>query len=158
MYGNGLHKTIHEAFADGGYTTATVGKVFHTGAELNAISSSLDFQGPGINYGPQAPSKFTSTALTGNLWLIDWGPYPATDAQTPDYQSVTWALDRMQDFAASPPNPFCRTVGIGRPHVAIYVPQQYFTACFGREITQRLTAICETGTPVVQPDAVGLAN
>jgi arylsulfatase A-like enzyme len=57
VYGDGLHKAIHESFKDAGYTTASIGKVYHSSSEL----------GPGVDqgngshsYAPQPATKLTS--------------------------------------------------------------------------------------------------
>jgi arylsulfatase A-like enzyme len=125
-YGTGKHKSIHQYFKEAGYITATAGKVHHVEAEFNAIAGYLDFRGPGIDYGPTRTPKLTDPAVSGSNPLVDWGAYPAVDSLTPDYQTVTWATNRMADFATNSATPFFMTVGIVRPHVPLYAPQPYF--------------------------------
>jgi len=124
-YGSANHKTMHRYFKDAGYVTATVGKVFHSEAELNAIASSLDYRGPGTDYGPTRTPKLTNPGVSGANALVDWGAYPASDTQMPDYQTVTWATNRLTEFATNTA-PFFMTVGIVRPHVPMYAPQPWF--------------------------------
>jgi arylsulfatase A-like enzyme len=125
-YGTGKHKTLHQFFKEAGYVTATAGKVFHTEAELNAIGAFLNHRGPGADYGPTRSPKFTDTAVSGSNALVDWGAYPPTDAQTPDYQTVTWATNRLAECATNPASAFFMTVGIVRPHMPLYAPPPYY--------------------------------
>ena len=121
VYGNGMHKTLHESFHDAGYTTASAGKVFHSSSDLAAI----DVVGPGGSHGPFPPAKFTDPGLTGSNTFIDWGAYPADDSLMPDYEVVTWATNQMNSFAGGT-SPFLMTIGLHRPHVPLFVPQHWF--------------------------------
>ena len=123
LSGVGAHKSLHESFKGAGYTTASIGKIYHNGGDLG---SWLDLGNGNHNYGPFPSSKLTSSAVSGGNRMIDWGIYPTNDNQLEDYGFVTWALDRIEDFAASPETPFIMTVGMTQPHVPLFAPQAWF--------------------------------
>ena len=128
-HGAGKHKPIHRFFKDAGYTTASAGKVFHAAKpEFNTIRSSLDhlYAAGNSDYGPLPPNKLTPPEISGAHRLVDWGAYPEKDSDTSDYKAVSWARDRIRDFAATPETPFFMSVGIFRPHVPLFAPQAWF--------------------------------
>jgi len=123
LSGVGSHKSLHESFKDAGYTTASIGKIFHNPADFG---SWLDLGNGKHSYAPLPPKKLTNTAVSGSLRLVDWGVYPSNDTQLEDYGFVTWARDRIKEFAASPGKPFFMTVGMTQPHVPLFAPQSWF--------------------------------
>jgi arylsulfatase A-like enzyme len=123
VYGAGLHKSLHESFKDAGYTTASIGKIYHTSSDLGPW---LDLGNGSHSYAPQPATKLTNPDLTGDSKLIDWGPYPSNDTQLEDYGFVTWARARIASFAANPETPFFMSVGMTQPHVPLFAPQAWF--------------------------------
>jgi arylsulfatase A-like enzyme len=123
VYGDGLHKAIHESFKDAGYTTASIGKVYHSSSELGP---GLDQGNGSHSYAPQPATKLTIPEVSGDSKLIDWGAYPAEDTQLEDYGFVTWARARIASFAVNPQTPFFMSVGMTQPHVPLFAPQKWF--------------------------------
>jgi arylsulfatase A-like enzyme len=56
---------------------------------------------------------------------FDWGPTVAPLEQTKDHVSAKWAADQLlkKDFGGQP---FFMALGISKPHLAWYVPQEFF--------------------------------
>lgn len=109
-------RTLPEAFADEGYLTMGVGKIFHTGDKRF-------FQKYGGNnggFGPRPPQKI-SQPHGHPLW--DWGVYPATNEEMPDWKASAWAAERLGEQHK---RPFFLAVGFYRPHVPMYAPQEWF--------------------------------
>ncbi|MEM1295292.1 MAG: sulfatase [Verrucomicrobiota bacterium] len=108
--------TMPEHFAQHGYETMAVGKIFHTGDKRF-------FQEYGSNnggFGPR-PKKKISQPHGHPLW--DWGIYPENDADMPDMKSAKWAAEKLaQDYE----KPFFMGVGFYRPHVPMYTPPKWF--------------------------------
>ncbi|MDG0994700.1 MAG: sulfatase-like hydrolase/transferase [Akkermansiaceae bacterium] len=125
-YAPGQHKTLFESFKDGGYTTAITGKIFHNGGDRGILpTGTLDYVGNTGNFGPYPSSKISDPELSGNSQVVDWGVYPASDDLLPDYQSTTWALNRMSAFKDQT-TPFLMAVGLVRPHVPQFAPQAWW--------------------------------
>ena len=122
-YGAGSHKSLHEFYKNAGYTTASIGKIYHTPSDFG---SWLDLGNGNHTYGPFPSSKLTSTAVSGSNRMADWGAFPANDNQHEDYGFVTWALDRIENFSASPETPFFLSVGMTQPHLPLLAPQAWF--------------------------------
>ncbi|PWJ54071.1 arylsulfatase A-like enzyme [Dyadobacter jejuensis] len=108
---------LQQYFKDAGYYTMGVGKIFHE----HAPDGVLDESGGRVpGFGPKPKVNFhwdqkkTST---------DWGAFPETDEQMPDYKSAQWAVERLH---RSYDRPFFLSVGFLRPHVPWYVPQKWF--------------------------------
>ncbi len=109
---------LPEYFQQYGYHTMGIGKIFHGHAPEGVFD---DSGGRVKGFGPKPPDgqwfkwnkKGTST---------DWGAYPETDAEMPDYQSAQWAIERLNKEYDQP---FFLAVGFLRPHVPWYVPQQW---------------------------------
>ena len=108
---------LPEYFAQHGYKTMGVGKLFHRHAPEGVFEES---GGRVPGFGPKPERHFhwnqegTST---------DWGPYPANDSAMPDYQSADWAIEKLNQIHD---RPFFLAVGFLRPHVPWYVPQKWF--------------------------------
>lgn len=108
---------LPEYFAQYGYKTMGVGKLFHNHAPHGVFEISGGREG---GFGPKPPerlkwdSKDTST---------DWGPFPDHDEEMPDYRSSRWAIERIEEGHE---RPFFLGVGFVRPHVPWHVPQKWF--------------------------------
>lgn len=108
---------LPEYFKNHGYHTMGKGKIFHGHAPEGVFT---DSDGREKGFGPKPEKRFkwdkkgTST---------DWGAFPETDAEMPDYRTAKWAIEKLQgDYD----KPFFLAAGFVRPHVPWYVPQKWF--------------------------------
>ncbi|MEQ9288111.1 MAG: sulfatase [Cyclobacteriaceae bacterium] len=112
-------KFLPEYFADNGYKTMGVGKIFHGHAPEGAFQVS---GGREKGFGPKpADGKHFHWNQEGTS--TDWGAFPDTDEKMPDYNTANWAIERLNE---KHDKPFFLTVGFLRPHVPWYVPQKWF--------------------------------
>ena len=108
---------LPEWFGQNGYHTMGVGKLFHRHAPEGAFAES---GGRVAGFGPRPPKRLkwdrqgTST---------DWGAFPETDEEMPDFGTATWAAERVQ---REYDKPFFLGAGFLRPHVPWHVPQKWF--------------------------------
>lgn len=108
--------TLPEAFAAAGYRTLGAGKIFHTGDKRFFEQ----YGGNNGGFGPR-PQQKISQPHGHPLW--DWGVYPATNEQMPDWKASAWAAEQL---AQDHERPFFLAVGFYRPHVPMYAPQEWF--------------------------------
>ncbi len=117
---------LPEYFAQHGYATSGVGKITH------GYPMDVAFQQAGGTYGGSGPKPGDETVrfnyepdwslpFTGTQ--TDWGAFPDSDEEMPDYQVADWAIEHLRRSAAEP---FFLAVGFVRPHVPLYVPQKWF--------------------------------
>lgn len=115
--------TIHRYFKDQGYTTLSGGKVLHHGYG-GSLSGDLDQvvgKGPWPNPRTRPKQPISRPDEWSKYW--DWGAYPGTNDEAPDYQLAVSAAEVLkQDFD----KPFFMSVGFFRPHVPLYAPQEWF--------------------------------
>jgi arylsulfatase A-like enzyme len=117
---------LPEYFRNQGYHTMGIGKLFHTHAPAGAFDESGGRE-PG--FGPLPDQRFVWDGY-GNAdrerygrTSTDWGAFPEADSLMPDYQSASWAIERLnRDYD----KPFFLAVGFLRPHVPWYAPQKWF--------------------------------
>lgn len=106
-----------EYFAENGYKTMGIGKIFHSGAPEGSIQ---EYGGRINGFGPHPRNKFVWDKNGTNT---DWGVFPKNDEDMIDYKSAMWAKDKLAEEHASP---FFLTVGFIRPHAPWYAPQKWF--------------------------------
>ncbi|MBC8767700.1 sulfatase [Arenibacter sp. BSSL-BM3] len=106
-------------FQQEGYNVFAAGKIFHNGKGINETHIP-NYAGQFGGFGPM-PEKKISTYPGHPLW--DWGVYPESDEQMPDYQIASWAEKRL---AKKQEQPFWMGVGFYRPHVPQFAPQKWF--------------------------------
>ena len=108
--------TLPEVFAENGYQTLSVGKIFHGGDKRF-------FQEYGGNNGGFGPRPKTKISQPHGHPLWDWGAFPESDDLMPDMKAARWATEKLkQDFD----KPFFMGVGFYRPHVPMFAPQKWF--------------------------------
>ena len=110
---------ISDYFRQHGYYTAAVGKVFHQNV---AEGSFDDFGGRVEQFGPYPDKRMKWHDSRTNT---DWGPFPESDTQMPDYDSAQWLAEKLR---AEHNKPFFMVGGFLRPHVPWHVPQKWFDA------------------------------
>jgi arylsulfatase A-like enzyme len=104
-------------FESEGFHVAGVGKLFHGTQNAKYVPN---YAGRFGHMGPLPPRKF-SPFVGHRLW--DWGPFPDSDAEMPDYKIAAWAVEEL----GKPHNvPFFIGVGFYRPHVPLYAPRKWF--------------------------------
>lgn len=112
------HVVLPEHFRNQGYRVLGTGKLYHGQAkrerkyfdEYGPLASGAPFPEEPINY-PHPP----------RLW--DWGAFPQSDKELPDYKIASWAIEQLEK---EHDQPFFLGVGFFRPHVPLYAPQHWF--------------------------------
>ncbi|MDR9827239.1 sulfatase [Vibrio sp. FNV 38] len=108
---------LSEYFGQHGYYTAGVGKLFHK----KVAAGSFENYGGRVNgFGPY-PEKTMKWHKEGTS--TDWGAFPDSDEQMPDYEYAQWLIDQLQ---MTHDRPFFMAGGFIRPHVPWHVPQKWF--------------------------------
>lgn len=143
MLGSELIKqyaTMPEYFSKNGYVTISSGKIFHKHqTEIGRDQGQWAFDIWEQESGDQKPQrdKLTSrtegivdgvkienqkyTGLSGTDFA--WAPTISEKEKTIDYRTAQWFAKQLQtDFE----KPFFMAVGIAKPHLPWYVPQEYF--------------------------------
>lgn len=108
---------LPEYFKNNGYHTMGKGKIFHEFAPEGVFDEAA---GREKGFGPK-PTKRMKWDRKGTS--TDWGAFPETDAEMPDYRTANWAVEKLQDDYDKP---FFLTAGFLRPHVPWHVPQKWF--------------------------------
>lgn len=118
--------TIQQYFMKHGYYSAGAGKVFHHHWD-GAFHDSASFNDflPMPKGFPDAPMP--EKKLNGLDWYgtrnSDWGPYLAEAKDALDYKTATYGVDFL---GREHKKPFILSIGIFRPHMPFYSPQEYF--------------------------------
>jgi arylsulfatase A-like enzyme len=138
VYGNGNDlkiapktqnlETLPEYFGNRGYATLSRGKIFHKQATAK-----------GMDEGQWAFQEWSDTSGEGGLlWEVKptldgivaggsdfvWGAIKAPLEKTSDYQTCEWGVQQLQrDFGGKP---FFMAIGISKPHLPFYAPQEFF--------------------------------
>lgn len=137
------HATLPEYFSQHGYHALSMGKIFHKhpadqghwafdqwehtsgGFPIDAKHQSsrtenlVDGQpGPAV---PAGDAEADAGDEAGTLFA--WGPTREGKEKTGDYNTAKWAARQL---AAPPQKPFFLAVGISKPHLPWFVPQEYF--------------------------------
>jgi arylsulfatase A-like enzyme len=108
---------LPEYFKNHGYYTMGKGKIFHNHAPKGVFDESA---GREAGFGPKPEKRFKWFNEGTNT---DWGAFPETDEEMPDYRTAKWAVERLQE---NYDKPFFLAAGFLRPHVPWYVPQKWF--------------------------------
>jgi len=121
--------TLPQYFSQNGYFTLSTGKIFHKhqyNGEVDAGQWAFDLYQKETGGFPIDRSKIPMSGMdvTGTVGtLMDWGPTTVGKEKTQDWISAQWAADKFrEDFN----KPFFMMLGISKPHLTWYVPQEYF--------------------------------
>ncbi|MHC4994200.1 MAG: sulfatase-like hydrolase/transferase, partial [Planctomycetota bacterium] len=134
------YATLPEYFSKHGYHALTMGKIYHrhdrpggsdpghwafdeynkrlggSGVDQSKVTSRNRNL---IDGKPGPPSDHTGSG--GSEFA--WGPTKGGLEETQDYRTARWAAEQLQkDFN----KPFFMAVGLSRPHLPFYVPQEFF--------------------------------
>ena len=107
---------LHETFADAGYKTMAVGKLFHQ----HVPEGTVDMSGGREPFGPKPKPGYN---WVSDKTSTDWQAWPATDEETADYRTAQWAIDRLGE---KHDKPFLLMAGFLRPHVPWFAPPEWF--------------------------------
>ncbi len=115
-------------FARHGYWTGGAGKIFHNtqpAPELwDEYYPSKEKHMPDYHY--PTPGKTVNMPTFEHMYGdFDWAPLQIPFETTGDYRSADWAVQQLQKKRD---RPLFLAVGIYRPHVPWYVPQNFFDA------------------------------
>jgi arylsulfatase A-like enzyme len=132
--------TLPEYFSKNGYITISKGKIFHKHLTENGvdhgqwafdeweledgsseiIKEKLYSRNEGIINGEALPdAKFK----VGGGTEFAWAPTKVGKEETKDYKTATWFADKLKQ---NYDKPFFMAVGIAKPHLPWFVPQEYF--------------------------------
>jgi arylsulfatase A-like enzyme len=134
------HATLPEYFSKNGYLTISKGKIFHKHTTENGFDhghwaydvwehesgsggiqeDKLYSRNKGIIQGKKiADANYTSAGGTE----FAWAPTEGKKEETKDYRTAQWFAEKlMEDYD----KPFFMLMGISKPHLPWYVPQEYF--------------------------------
>lgn len=134
------HATLPEWFSKHGYRSLSMGKIFHKHATAKGADHGHwafdDFERTRggspvdrekvtsrdknlINGKPGPPSDHTK----GGGSEFAWGPTRGPKEETRDYQTAKWAAEQLGKKSEQP---IFLAVGLSRPHLPFYVPQEFF--------------------------------
>lgn len=113
--------TLPQALARGGYRTLGAGKIFHDNLTPAERAREFDVWGEVEYYKNTPAQKFVNTP--DPIRLMDWGVFPARDAEHDDAKLTDWAVAQLKTNLAQP---FFLAVGLRLPHVPLYATQAWF--------------------------------
>ena len=128
--------TLPKYFRNNGYHTAGAGKIFHHTAGFNDPEAWDEYfmwdkkaKDKGLAEGWQdssapLPDSVPASLITERTKVFfDYAPLPVSDMEMPDNKTARWAGDFLSE---KHDKPFFLAVGMFRPHIQWYVPQEYF--------------------------------
>lgn len=116
------HVTLPQFFANHGYTTLTVGKVFHDGS-IAPRERTMEFQ----NWLVTAGSPFPARKLVDTpdpIRAMDWGVFIENDEDQADWKTADAAISQLNTLPTE--KPFFLAVGFRLPHVPCFASQRWF--------------------------------
>jgi arylsulfatase A-like enzyme len=121
--------TLPQYFSQNGYHSLSCGKIFHKHTTPEGLDEGQwafdEFVRPGGKGGVIerfAPPPIEGLVLGGTDFA--WGAVSAPLEETKDYRTCAWAAEQLQrDFDGKP---FFMAVGLSKPHLPWYVPQEFF--------------------------------
>jgi len=138
------YATLPEYFAKNGYVTISRGKIFHkhntpdgtdhgqwaytewsnTNGGFPLNKERLYSRNQNIYDGKKEDAvKEKSSSNDGDGTEFSWGPTTENKENTTDYKTAQWAA---AEIAKQHDQPWFLAVGISKPHLPWYVPQEYF--------------------------------
>ena len=113
--------TLPQHFSNAGYTTSTVGKIYH-GRGWNSMGvKEFDVVGktePGL-----VPKQKRVATPRGGRGM-DWAVYPYEESDHKDWKTASWAVDQLEQMPSD--EPFFMAVGFALPHVPLLATQKWF--------------------------------
>ncbi len=139
VYGNGQNLknapkakdvvTLPEYFKQNGYYTLSAGKIFHKHPTKEGLDEGQwafdEHAKPGGKGGiieRFAPPPVPGVKTGGSDFA--WGATEAKFEETKDYLACKWGADQLErDYDGKP---FFMAIGVSKPHLSWYVPQEFF--------------------------------
>ena len=121
--------TLPQYFSQNGYFSLSTGKIFHKhqyNGELDAGQWAFDLWQRETGGFPIDKAKVPMSGMdvTGTVGtLMDWGPTTVGKEKTQDWISAQWIVQKLREDYDKP---FFMMLGIAKPHLTWYVPQEYF--------------------------------
>lgn len=131
--------TLPEYFSKNGYYTLSRGKIFHKHFTPGGVDEGQWAFDEHVSKGkPTSVNKdhlysqllnmidgevVGERAKKGKSGHISWGPTNETLEETMDYKTATWAKEQLRK---SFDQPFFMAVGLTRPHLPWFAPQEFF--------------------------------
>ncbi len=112
--------TLPQHFSRSGYTTYTVGKIYHGRGWNQSGVKEFDVVGetePGL----RPKEKRVATPRGGRG--MDWAVYPYKESDHKDWKTASWAVEQLDQ---KPEDPFFMAVGFSLPHVPLFATQKWF--------------------------------
>ena len=114
------HVTMPEYFTKQGYTTVSLGKIYHM---LEEQYRSREFQiWQAAPPGARPPKRLGGGDSGGTQ--VDWGIFPDKDEDVRDYKLADVAIEQLRKMPRD--KPFFLAVGFSNPHVPCYAPVKWF--------------------------------
>jgi arylsulfatase A-like enzyme len=116
------HITLPQTFTRLGWFTYTCGKIYHDGT-IPQAARAVEF----AEWGPAPPSPKPLrpfSKIPESHPLMDWGPFPEREQETPDWQIASAAVQALRK--APREKPFFIAAGFRLPHVPCYAPPPWF--------------------------------
>ena len=113
---------LPQYFAQHGYRTLGVGKVFHSRFGFRKGDEEFHQVGPTYDDGPFPEKRLSNPpgrVSRGN----DWGIVPGRDQERGDWKIASWAVDQLKEPLQQP---FFLSVGIRLPHLPLFATQEWF--------------------------------
>ncbi|MFC2080006.1 sulfatase [Bacteroidota bacterium] len=134
------HATLPEYFSKNGYVTISKGKIFHKHTTNNGVDhghwaydiweqekgggglqeDKLYSRNKSIINGKKVENNPNSS---GGGTEFSWGPTEGGKEETKDYLTAQWFAEQLKK---DHDKPFFMAVGISKPHLPWYVPEEYF--------------------------------
>ncbi len=115
--------TLPEYFGKNGYHTLSTGKIFHMHAGTDYSKYYNEYVNMSGKGGVLWSDKPEAEGVKSGGTDFSWGATSAKVEETKDYLSAKWAADQLKrDFD----KPFFMALGISKPHLSWFVPQQFF--------------------------------
>lgn len=115
-------KTLNTHFQDHGYRTGSLGKIFHAAADNAAGWTDAAWRPRRDHY--QLPANVARTAQKLRGPPTESAPVP--DDAYGDGVVANNAVERLQELATDPDQPFFLAVGFYKPHLPFVAPQKYW--------------------------------
>ncbi len=117
--GIGADKLLNTHFANNGYAVYGAGKIYHSSEQGGTWTEYFAGKGKGKGGG----NKLDPSAKDGGVGGIAFGPLAGTDEDMPDYRTVSYCIEKLNEKSDQPTFIAC---GLVKPHMPFSVPKKWF--------------------------------